>query len=243
MIDYFDDSLLEEFIHTFYGYGNYAGRYWFVGMEEGGGGSYEEINRRLTLWEARGKRELEDAAEYHIQLDMAEYFQPPGKRQATWAGLIRLLLNIKQVPADTTSIRAYQIDQLGRSSAETCLVELLPLPSPSIGNWLYGRTSTVPYLKSRETYTRWVAPKRVEQLRRRIKAHRPPVVIFYGTGYRSWWEEIAEVEFDESTKGLLLAHSANTVYGLIKHPAAFGITKVFYQQAGTLITALIQRSA
>jgi hypothetical protein len=177
--------LLEEFIHTFYGYGNYAGRFWFIGMEEGGGGSYEEIQRCLTLWAVRGGRELEDAAEYHVQLGMAEYFQPPGKRQATWSGLIRLLLNIQRMPAVASNVREYQIDQLGRSSGETCLVELLPLHSPSIGNWLYGRTSTIPYLKSRTVYTRGVAPKRVEHLRRRIKAHQPPVVIFYGTGYRS----------------------------------------------------------
>jgi hypothetical protein len=36
----FDDQLLERFMCTFYGYGNYRGAYWFVGMEEGGGDSF-----------------------------------------------------------------------------------------------------------------------------------------------------------------------------------------------------------
>jgi hypothetical protein len=51
-----DDILLEEFINNFYGYGNYHGKYWFIGMEEGGGNSIEEINRRLASWNTRGRR-------------------------------------------------------------------------------------------------------------------------------------------------------------------------------------------
>ncbi len=33
----FNDQLLQNFMQRFYGYGTYAGDYWFVGMEEGGG--------------------------------------------------------------------------------------------------------------------------------------------------------------------------------------------------------------
>ena len=29
--DFFDDELLEKRIEKFYGYGNYAGKYWFIG--------------------------------------------------------------------------------------------------------------------------------------------------------------------------------------------------------------------
>lgn len=29
-----DDQLLDEFCRTFYGFGNFNGRYWFIGMEE-----------------------------------------------------------------------------------------------------------------------------------------------------------------------------------------------------------------
>jgi hypothetical protein len=51
-----DESLLQEFMSNFYGYGNYAAPYWFIGMEEGGGDTIEEITRRLTVWDQRGRR-------------------------------------------------------------------------------------------------------------------------------------------------------------------------------------------
>ena len=44
MEKYFDDSLLETFAETFYGYGNYNGPYWFIGMEEGGGDSFDQAS-------------------------------------------------------------------------------------------------------------------------------------------------------------------------------------------------------
>ncbi len=37
-----DELLLEEFIHTFFGYGDYQAEYWFVGMGESGGNSFNE---------------------------------------------------------------------------------------------------------------------------------------------------------------------------------------------------------
>jgi len=38
-----DDKFLNQFIHTFYGSGTYDGSFWFVGMEEGGGGSLDKV--------------------------------------------------------------------------------------------------------------------------------------------------------------------------------------------------------
>lgn len=55
-----DDAVLADYISTFYGYGNYEGRWWLVGMEEGGGSTLQEIQKRLQLWDSRGRRELED---------------------------------------------------------------------------------------------------------------------------------------------------------------------------------------
>jgi hypothetical protein len=56
-----DDQLLDEYIKTFYGYGNYEGDWWLIGMEEGSGGTDDEIRTRLRLWNERGRKELEDA--------------------------------------------------------------------------------------------------------------------------------------------------------------------------------------
>jgi hypothetical protein len=71
MTDLFDDQLLSEFVQNFYGYGNYSGQFWFIGMEEGGGNSFSEINTRLAVWANRGRNELEDlgvTSEYFHQV-------------------------------------------------------------------------------------------------------------------------------------------------------------------------------
>ncbi len=39
-----DDALLEAYMDGFYGYGNLAGPYWFIGMEEGGGDSLDRFS-------------------------------------------------------------------------------------------------------------------------------------------------------------------------------------------------------
>jgi hypothetical protein len=44
---------LSDFIHGFWGCGNPEGDYWFVGMEEGGSDSFEEIHARITQWDRR----------------------------------------------------------------------------------------------------------------------------------------------------------------------------------------------
>lgn len=80
----FDDVLLEDFMDRFYGYGNYQGDYWFIGMEEGGGSSFEDIDKRLKTWKKRGRRELEDVAEYHIEMGITSLF-----RKRWWAVILK----------------------------------------------------------------------------------------------------------------------------------------------------------
>jgi hypothetical protein len=133
---------LSEFIENFYGYGNYDGDYWFIGKEEGGGNTLNEIQERLSLWERRGKRELEDIADYHIALGDKRYFTHPFAIQSTWNKLIRMVLAVQQEPQTTDMVRTYQREKLGRLDGDTCLLELLPLPSRSTGEWIYGNSST-----------------------------------------------------------------------------------------------------
>ena len=70
----FDDQLLQDFMNGFYGYGNYSGGYWFVGMEEGGGNSFENIDKRLKDWDRRDRCEIEDIADYHAEIGAGQYF-------------------------------------------------------------------------------------------------------------------------------------------------------------------------
>jgi hypothetical protein len=93
MTEQFDDQILDEFVKNFYGYGNYNGGCWFVGMEEGGGYSFAEIINRLDAWAKRGKCELEDLAKYHAEIGITRLFNGSPQLQPTWNKLIRILLS------------------------------------------------------------------------------------------------------------------------------------------------------
>lgn len=69
-----NDDDLRQFMQTFYGYGNLDGRFWFIGMEEGGGNSLEEMQARLKAWKQLGKPELADLRDFHLLLRMREFF-------------------------------------------------------------------------------------------------------------------------------------------------------------------------
>src|SRR5713226_7016665 len=89
----FDDQLLTAFINHFYGYGNYDAKYWFVGMEEGGGNDFTEIVKRINAWDSRGRKELEDVAEYHKAIGITRLFDERPRLQTTWNKMIRILLS------------------------------------------------------------------------------------------------------------------------------------------------------
>jgi hypothetical protein len=236
-----DDKLLEAYMATFYGYGNYAGRYWFVGMEEGGGNSKEEIVKRLTAWNHSNKAELQDLAGHHRGVGIDRYFGERPRIQRTWGGLIRLLLALQGDPARTEEVRAYQRDHLGSADGETCLLELLPLPSPSTRHWLYAELSTLPQLQTRERYMDYYAPIRAEHIKRRLAEHSPKYVVFYGVHgwYQHWWRKIAGVDFEVvqmNTGTVYVGFGEGTSFAIIKHPAAKGLTNEYFHEAGRTIS-------
>ena len=228
-----DDNLLAEFAKTFYGYGNYDGHYWFVGMEEGGGNSSEEIAARLSVWNKRGRQELEDVAEFHRKISVGKYFESPPARaelQPTWNKLIRILLSAegkllsdKEDEAQTERVREYQRTSLGRTQGESCLIELLPLPSRSTRkkDWKYAKWTTLVQCVYRETYQDYYIPTRTRHIWERINQYKPRVVVFYSTSrdYRKWWEQIAgtSFSFDEASK-VHTAHQYGTVFAIVDHP-------------------------
>lgn len=109
-------------MYGFYGYGSYQADYWFVGMEEGGD-TVQETNQRLTVWDQRGRREVEDVAEYHLAFGITHPFTEKAKLQPTWAKLIRVLLSIEGKPPTKDDMQRYQQQQWARSSGKVCLLE------------------------------------------------------------------------------------------------------------------------
>jgi hypothetical protein len=233
-----NDQLLSEFAETFYRYGNNRGRYWFIGMEEGGGNSVEEIDQRLEAWVQGGKRELEDVAEFHERIGVPELFTGKAKLQTTWNKLIRIVLSHQGVTPTTDDVRAYQRDKLGRLESETCLLELLPLPSPSTSQWLYGSHSSLPHLATRKSYHDYYTPKRVEHLQAMIKRHQPLCVIFYGLNYMKWWKAIADIDFTKTTFGkhaYWKGKNGQASFFVVAHPAATGITNDYFHEIGRVL--------
>lgn len=105
-------------------------------MEEGGN-SADEIAARLAAWERRGKREFDDVKAFcrdtgHAALTAWGSDDAPS--QPTCKGLIKTLDGI----ADPLT---YQRAEWLTATGETCLLNLLPPPSPGIDTWHYAAWS------------------------------------------------------------------------------------------------------
>jgi len=220
---------------TFYGSGNYLGEYWFVGMEEGGGSDLGQVTNRLNAWVELGGTELVDIHEFHLKIDYPQYFRDPVKLQRTWMQQARIVLTSKGLPSFTQDVRAYQRDVLGRSGSETCLLELLPLPSPSLNDWNYRFWSKLPFLKDRSTYRDYCVPWRAKHIRSRIKDNRPKYVVFMGQAYSEYWQTVAGRNFTDKG-GFWTANSGGTTYVITKHPAAPGVANAYFESIGQFLS-------
>ena len=231
-----DDATLDAYITTFYGHTGYEAKYWFVGMEFGGGNSAAEIVSRIQGWDERGRPELEDIVGPPGQ-EGSPFFRPPYPLQPTWAKLIRVALSAEGPPPTTEHVRAYQTERLGRAGGLDCLLELLPLPSPGLSQFkFYPESSELPYLHDRAAYVRHVAPARISHLRRRIAEYRPAAVVFYGSSYAGWWRQIAGMEFRAAPIGkVALASNGQTQFVIMQHPTAFGVGSAYFAAVGRLI--------
>jgi hypothetical protein len=236
----FTDDLLEAFIRGFYGYGTYLAPLWFVGMEEGGGNDLREIEKRLDAWDTRGRLELEDLPSYHTEIGITSNIGPTPKLQTTWTRLVRVFLASQGAVPESESIRTYQGSSLGTSRGQTCLVELLPLPSPDAKHWHnYSSHSALPYLKDRATYEKHVRPHRIVRLQEKLREHTPRWVVFYGSGTQQMahWKNIAEATFgNTSLEDTFVAKRAGTIFVAMKHPARpTGIPNEYFDQVGSIL--------
>lgn len=211
-----NDQLLQKRMDQFLGYGNLSGKYWVIGMEEGGGNTHQEINQRLNRWVELGCTPVIDNYEFHRAIDgdfmfsgktkkqnLSCFFEGDVKLQKTWAALIRTILNIESekefIPDD---IKKYQAKFWGRANSNNCLIEIFPLPSPDANCWYYDDWSCLESLESRETYISKLKEKRINLIRGKLEKHSPEFVFFYSLNkdYIKFWQDISGVTFDESNK-------------------------------------------
>ncbi len=225
-------DVLERFTTRFFGYGSWAAPIWFVGMEEGGGSTIEETARRIAAWERRGERELEELIGYHRAIGVTRYVEAHAPLQPTWAKMIHVLLAAQNLPSDIETVRTFQMRSLGRDDGASCIVELLPLPSPDVRSWLYSEWD-VEYLRDRKMYRQHLLPRRIASIRARITTHRPTAVVFLGMAYMKHWQEIAGTPLN--VRESLAVADGETLFIAARHPASRGTANSYFRAIGDLI--------
>lgn len=253
-----DSARLRQFMTGFYGYGSLSSDIWFIGMEEGGGNTEEEVAQRLNRWSELGRPAVVDIQQFANTapaLPMIRFFSNPPKRQKTWAGLIRVLLAVQDKDDDSNrAVLETQSTSWGRSSdtSDNCLLELLPLPSPSTSNWkydLWSDRSAFPELCKRTEYHKQTVLGRSQRLRELVHDNRPRCVIFYGSSrrYLDYWSAIAGHDFraEESHPvchgrrgqelSALFHRVKHTAFVVMSHPNSRGITNEYFTCVGKAI--------
>jgi hypothetical protein len=187
------------------GFGNPSGPYWFIGQEEGGGGSVEELRVR-----ARDIREIDDFGRVHALPSF--YLDRTKHVTSTWIIMSKIVLRLEGRDQWRSSEAAleYQARHLGQPDGDTFLAEIMPLPAPRRRTWPY------PWLfPTRDDYERTVRPIRIALLRRLVEDHRPRFVFGYGKGYGHWDDHRAVfdgVQFNPALNGrILLGHLGMTI--------------------------------
>ena len=222
-------EILEKYIKTFYGHGNIKSDYWFISLEEWGRNTEEEFNRRLSIWEERGCKALEDCSNFYLALgDKKQWFSDKPKLQATWKMYIRLYLYLIgdeyferiSTAEQREYLRRYQRDQFGKIDGDMCIMELRPLPSPNIREWLYGDQSDLSYLNSRQEYMEHIDTFRMVELKNKIQQNKPKHIFFCSTSLsnRKIWEKIIGIKLlEEVDLGFFHAKDDKTNYYIIEH--------------------------
>lgn len=131
------------------------------------------------------------------------------------------MLQVAQGEPDTRrAILDYQRHHLGVLDGQTCLLELLPLPSPTTRTWHYGEWSKLEWLATREKYHQHITTTRACFLACRIERHRPSTVIFYCSAWYCVWPAIAGGSWHQAIDPKLMGfHRDNVAFFATKHPA------------------------
>jgi hypothetical protein len=169
----------------FIGYGNPAGSFWFLGIEERG------VGDRTTLWaellvRANNFAPIEDLKAALEHPAFASTFQV-GQYVPTWLIMSKIVLRLSGDPdwQEYSHAQPYQAEQLGRRGGQTFLSELLPLPAGNVDDWPYPNL-----FATKDIYRDKVLPGRVDTLRHLLSRHQPTYVFCYGKSYWSQYRRL-----------------------------------------------------
>jgi hypothetical protein len=192
------EEALKHWIDNFYGYGSWYARFWFIGHEEPGGETPEEVADKLDYFQkahVQTDQELCDIRELykHVAVrwdgpkaslfnNLYEYrFDKNAMQHSIWKNLIDFTNGYKQTKVP--DLLAYQRHQfLSSSSNNEALIQLYPLPGPLSHAWYYSwlELPQLSFLKSRSLYQNHVYEDRMHTILSNMSTYKPEVVLMYG---------------------------------------------------------------
>ena len=216
----------------FKGYGNPAGPFWFIGMEEYSDQPLNELARRAGRW-----NEIEDLAE--APRPWAPEFKSTLHQWKTWTWWImcKVVGRLSGRPwRDTDFVRCYQSTRLGRKDDETFLTEMLPLPKKDMWDWPFGFL-----YPTRQDYEDAVRPDRIEALRELFTGHEPEYVFCYGkTNWKHYISVFREAEFTPILDGaaqIATVSKSTIVLTAFFTPTIVGKVEAFVERLGHEVEA------
>jgi hypothetical protein len=228
------DADIRDMAREWYGYGRWDAPYWFIGPEPGqhGGNNIEgrraDLKKRCEAWIHLGRGELVDCKEHHLLFGEENWHRdaPRPRHQRTWMQLIRLFLAARDgnVPS-LTDILSYQQKCWGTANGETCVIELSSLAATTLN-------APGPHGLFRE--------QRIEEIRQKIRHHRPKLVVMYGVRQKSHWEAIAGVAFSAAPDVRTLPDGA-TLAVFANHPVdSVGVNPRYWLQLANVLRQKLQ---
>lgn len=238
-------QLISDFMYSFYGYGNTNGPYWFIGMEEGCGPDWDrDVKQRFETWDARGRQSFEDVREYHFALGIRKFWEATqGRRvkvQPTWRRLLETLLSAKGQAVTPINVAQLQAQAFGMFNSDTCLLELLPLPSPNIRGFGYEHLANeeYPFFASRRQYRKEVTAARILGIQERILTYKPRHVVLYGTTYAKDWSKLVnDAAWIQTAPYIKRSQIGDSLIWMVPHPVARQLPPALFVNLGVQMRA------
>ena len=219
------DSLVDDYVKNFYGYGSFDANFWFVGPEEAGGYDADEIKRRFSQWERGGKHHLEDCKEFYENVNQGKWHGPLGKHQRTWEMLIKIYVSYRKLNVDHLEFQKHSFCRL---TSDQCCIDLSPIPKPNLNSkrWYYNDVANLEYLASLNSYNNYfektLKADRLKFIKNKITEKSPQFVIFYGaTWLKNFNISNTNKNWKRTSYGGFFSKWGNTNILITKHPVKF----------------------
>lgn len=193
-----DEQALKYWIDNFYGYGSWGAGIWFVGYEEGGGDTPEEVAEKINYFHNThisnpqptlcNIRELYKHVTFPIDGPKADLFTnlyqyrfgKNATQHGSWKNLIAFAHSFQN--RKLPNLLNYQKNVFAQSPGNNeALLRLYPLPAHNHA-WYYSWLDmpNLGFLKSRVAYQEHVYLNRMNRILQNISEHGPELVLMYG---------------------------------------------------------------